>query len=371
VLAAIKHCDRGLFYFQRSETVKPHPGTTPPIFIISGGRPLGHASLAWTASTDPDNSASQISYTIYRNGSQIGTVPAGATSYSDTGLSAGTSYSYAVSAQDSANNSSAQSSSASATTLFNPDTTPPTVSITSPSPGTVSGTITFSATASDPVVAGAVTSGLKSLAILVDGNVFATSSNGSVSAALDTTTLTNGSHSLTAQAQDNAGNSATSPTVTITVNSAFATKYPRLVTLSSLEGIAIIPANQVITATILSPSSGATLETQSILSPTSGKYTVTFLSSDPQLVNIRIKVNGYLSQLLSNIDTTVNSASALTVPQLLAGDFNNDNVVNALDYSLMNAHWLQNFPSADINQDGLVNSLDFAILKNNWNKAGQ
>jgi len=144
-----------------------------------------------------------------------------------------------------------------------------------------------------------------------------------------------------------------------------------LVTLSSLEGIAIIPANQVITATILSPSSGATLETQSILSPTSGKYTVTFLSSDPQLVNIRIKVNGYLSQLLSNIDTTVNSASALTVPQLLAGDFNNDNVVNALDYSLMNAHWLQNFPSADINQDGLVNSLDFAILKNNWNKAGQ
>jgi hypothetical protein len=71
------------------------------------------------------------------------------------------------------------------------------------------------------------------------------------------------------------------------------------------------------------------------------------------------------------VDTTVNSSSALTVPQLSAGDFNSDNTVNSLDYSILNSHYLQNYPIADINKDGLVNSLDYAILKNNFNKVGE
>jgi len=69
------------------------------------------------------------------------------------------------------------------------------------------------------------------------------------------------------------------------------------------------------------------------------------------------------------VDTTVNSGSALTVPELSAGDLNNDNVINSLDYSLMNSNWLKS-GVGDINGDGIVNSLDFAILKNNFNKAG-
>ena len=150
------------------------------------------------------------------------------------------------------------------------------------------------------------------------------------------------------------------------------TKYPRIVKLSSLEGLSSIPVNTKITATILSPSSGSVLETQSNLSAdASGNYTITFLSTDPQLVNIRVKAQGYLSQLLSNIDNTINSPIAISLPQLLAGDFNNDNTVNSLDYSLLNTHYNQAFTTADINQDGIVNSLDFAILKNNYNKAGQ
>jgi chitodextrinase len=321
-------------------------------------------NLTWSASTD---NVGVTGYDIYRNGSQIGT--SAANSYSDTNLSAGTLYSYTVSAYDAAGNNSSQSASASATTSSNPDTTPPTVSITSPSSGTVSGTLTFSAQASDPTVTGQVTSGLKSLTLYVDGSIFATSSSGSISKSLDTTTLTNTTHTLTAIALDNAGNQSTTATVSITVNNASATKYPRTITLTSLEGISTIPAGTTITATVLSGST--VLETQSNLTSTAGKYTITFLASDPQLVNIRIKVNGYLSQLLTSIDTTVNSVTALSVPQLSAGDFNNDNAVNSLDYSLMNTHWLTNYPTADINADGIVNSLDFAILKNNYNKSGQ
>ena len=74
-------------------------------------------NLSWTASTDPDNTASQIRYTVYRNGVQVGTTTAGVTSYADTGLTASTSYTYTVSASDPSNNTSAQSASVIGTTL--------------------------------------------------------------------------------------------------------------------------------------------------------------------------------------------------------------------------------------------------------------
>ncbi|MDR3642143.1 MAG: fibronectin type III domain-containing protein [Candidatus Doudnabacteria bacterium] len=346
-----------------SDTTAP----SAPINLSATTISTSAINLTWTASTD---SIGVTGYKIYRGGTQIGTTANN--NYNDNGLTAGTNYSYTVSAYDAAGNNSSQSTSASATTQSAPDTTAPTATITSPSSGTVSGSITFSASASDPTVTGQVTSGLKLITLSVDGSVFATTTSGTVTKSLDTTTLTNTSHTLTATALDNAGNTSQTITITITVNNAQATKYPRTITLTSLEGISAIPSNTSITATILSPSSGTTLETQTNLTADkSARYTVTFLSSDPQLVNIRIKVNGYLSQLLTNIDTTVNSSIALSVPQLQAGDFNNDNVVNSLDYSLMNNHWLQNFPTSDINTDGLINSLDFAILKNNYNKSGQ
>lgn len=76
-------------------------------------------NLAWNASTDD---VGVTGYRVYRGGSQIAT-PSG-TSYNDTGLSAGTSYSYTVAAYDAAGNVSYQSSSASATTQSPPPSTP-------------------------------------------------------------------------------------------------------------------------------------------------------------------------------------------------------------------------------------------------------
>ena len=68
-------------------------------------------SLSWSASTDD---VGVSNYVIYRNGSFIASTPA--TSYGDTGLVAGTSYSYAVAAIDEDDNISARSVSVSATT---------------------------------------------------------------------------------------------------------------------------------------------------------------------------------------------------------------------------------------------------------------
>ena len=88
------------------------------------------------------------------------------------------------------------------------DTTPPTVSATES--GT-SGTITLSATASDNV-------GVSKVEFYVDGALKATDTTSPYSTTLDSTTLTNASHSLVAKAYDAAGNVGTSSTVTFSVS---------------------------------------------------------------------------------------------------------------------------------------------------------
>ena len=79
-------------------------------------------NLSWTASTD---NVAVTGYKIFRNSVQVGT--AAGTSYSDTGLTPSTAYTYTVSAYDAAGNGSAQSVSAGATTQAIPDTTAPSI----------------------------------------------------------------------------------------------------------------------------------------------------------------------------------------------------------------------------------------------------
>jgi len=69
-------------------------------------------NLSWTASTD---NVAVTGYRVYRNGVQVGS-PAG-TSYSDTGLSSSTTYTYTVAACDAAGNCSGRSVAVSVTTL--------------------------------------------------------------------------------------------------------------------------------------------------------------------------------------------------------------------------------------------------------------
>ncbi len=65
--------------------------------------------LTWTASTD---NVGVTGYRVYRNGSQVGTTVAPATSYTDNGLTTGTAYSYQVIAVDAAGNASGFSAAA-------------------------------------------------------------------------------------------------------------------------------------------------------------------------------------------------------------------------------------------------------------------
>src|SRR5258708_5761893 len=98
-----------------------------------------------------------------------------------------------------------------------PDTTPPTVAITTPGNGTtVSGTINVTANASDNV-------GVAGVQFFLDGVVRADVTTAPYSVPWDTTTASNGSHTLNAVARDAAGNTATSASVAVTVSNGSAT----------------------------------------------------------------------------------------------------------------------------------------------------
>jgi thermitase len=92
-----------------------------------------------------------------------------------------------------------------------PDTAPPSVSFTSPSSGgNVSGTVTLQVSASDNVA-------VSSVSFSVDGVHQGSDTSSPFSYSWNTTTVTNGSHTLSATATDAAGNSS-SASVTVTVN---------------------------------------------------------------------------------------------------------------------------------------------------------
>ncbi|MBZ0090979.1 MAG: hypothetical protein K8F27_01960 [Sulfuricellaceae bacterium] len=91
-----------------SDTIAPTVPTGLSV-VVSGSSQI---NLAWTASTD---NIAVTAYQVYRNGA-LRTTLGNVTSYSDTGLTGATLYSYTVTACDAANNCSVQSTAASATT---------------------------------------------------------------------------------------------------------------------------------------------------------------------------------------------------------------------------------------------------------------
>src|SRR5207253_5035875 len=109
------------------------------------------ASLSWSASTD---NVGVTGYIVRRNSVQVAT-PA-TTSYTDTGLSAATTYSYSVSARDAAGNISANSASVSVTTASVADTTAPSTptGLTAAAAGSTGASLSWSASTDNVGVTG-------------------------------------------------------------------------------------------------------------------------------------------------------------------------------------------------------------------------
>jgi len=140
-----------------------------------------------------------------------------------------------------------------------PDTTPPSVSLTAPTAGaTIAGPMTMSANAADNVAVNHVD-------LLIDGTTMGTIKSAPYQISYDSTSLTNGAHTVSARAVDSSGNAKTSATVAVTVNNAPPPPPPlpsggTFTTLAS--GVAGLPrtgcASQVTTSTWEPISSNAT-----------------------------------------------------------------------------------------------------------------
>src|SRR5207237_3184 len=99
----------------------PPPDTTKPTApgTLTATGSAGQVAVSWQASSD---NVGVTGYRVFRGSTQVGSVNGSTTSYTDTGLGAGT-YSYTVKAIDAAGNLSDPSNTASGTV---PDTTKPT-----------------------------------------------------------------------------------------------------------------------------------------------------------------------------------------------------------------------------------------------------
>jgi chitodextrinase len=176
---------------------------------------LGSVSLGWGAASD---NQAVVRYNVHRSTTAGFTPSPGnfvgfstTTSYLDAGLATGT-YRYKVTAQDAAGNVGPPSNEATGTSLS--DTTPPTVALTAPPAGTVTGTVTVSASASDNGT-------LVGVQFLLDGApLLAEDTVAPYSISWSTVTAVNGAHTLSARARDAAGNRTTSATVAVTVSNA-------------------------------------------------------------------------------------------------------------------------------------------------------
>jgi endoglucanase len=196
-----------------SDTTPPSTPGTPS----KSSSTLTSLTASWTASTD---NVGVTSYNYYSNGSLAGSTAS--TSATLSGLTCGTSYTIAIEAVDAAGNKSPQSSASLSTNTC--DTTAPTVSVTAPASGvTWSGaTNAVNATAAD--TGGSNLAGVQFYLDYV-GNPASNKLGAEDTASpyttnLNTTTLANGTHTITAIARDGAGNTTTSSTISFTVNNA-------------------------------------------------------------------------------------------------------------------------------------------------------
>ena len=216
-------------------------GCTGLVSGSSGGNPTPLAILnVATANTTSTSVAidwqtnvpanSQVEYgTTTSYGATTTVDPTMVTSHQLTvsSLQPGTTYHCRVHSTDAKNNSAV---SADFGCLTSKDTTPPTISITSPAANaTISATVTFAANATDNVA-------VASVQFKVDNANTGTAITATpYSYALNTTTLSDGNHILTAVATDTSGNTATSVGVAVKVNNAV--PAPSITSLSPTSGL--------------------------------------------------------------------------------------------------------------------------------------
>jgi hypothetical protein len=209
-------------------------GGTPPPLTISGVHAAAPTTSGFQVSWSTNVAAnSTVDFGTTANyGSSTPTNSAMVTSHQValSGLAAGTLYHFRVRSTD-VKNSSASGPDTTFSTAAN--TTPPTVSVTSPAANaTLSGVVTISASAT--ANGGAAVTNVQ---FKVDNaNTGAAITAAPYNYSLNTNALSNGNHTLTAAATDTAGITATSPGIAVKVSNTV-TAVPSITSLNPVSGL--------------------------------------------------------------------------------------------------------------------------------------
>lgn len=334
-----------------SYTVADTAAPSVPTGLTSPSQTDTSVSLSWTASTD---NVGVTGYKIFRNGVQAGT--SATPSFTDTGRTPNTSYSYAVLATDAAGNASAQSSALAASTK--PDTTKPSAptGLTSPSQTVSTVSLAWTASTDDVAVSG--------YNILRNGAVAGTSTTPTFT---DSGRVPNTSYSYTIQATDAAGNvSAASTALAVKTKpdttkpstpSGLASPAQTNVTIdlswnASTDDVAVTGYKILRNGTQIATNTDTTFTDTGLVASTSYSYTV-------EATDAAGNVSAASTALV--VSTKAN-------PKKI-GDANGDGVVDTIDLSILASHYGlsgQTFATGDFTGDGVVDVFDFSALAAHW-----
>jgi hypothetical protein len=226
---------------------------------------------------------------------------------------------------------------------------PPTVTITNPADNeVVSGTVMVSATANDDL---AVTK----VDFLVDGSVKKSDTSSPYNYNLDTTTLSNTTHTITAQAFD--ANNSVTDSITISVDNQ-PPSTPTGLSATAIGGSQVDLSWNASTDNIGVTGYDVYRDGSKIATVTNTNYSDTGLAANTTYVYFVEAKDGQ-----GNVSGASSSVSATTYRR---GDLNQDGTVDVVDLSIMLSDWESSDPVSDINGDGTVDVVDLSIMLSNW-----
>ena len=295
----------------------------PPALTITGVQaaaptPTGF-QVNWSTSLAANSAVDYGTTATYGSSTATNTSMVTSHQVGVTGLSAGTLYHFRVRSTDAANTSA---SSPDMTFATAGDTTPPTVSVTAPAANaTISGVTTISANASDNI-------GVTSVQFKVDNaNTGAAIMAAPYNYSLNTSTLSNGNHILTAVASDAAGNTATSTGVAVKVSNVADTTPPTVsitapangATVSGTVSVTANASDNVGVASVQFQLDGANLGVLDTASPYSVSWSTATATNASHILTAIAKDAAGNSTTSTAVTVTVNNVADTTPPTVPTG----------------------------------------------------